>query len=101
MASHVSTDALLGGALSRRSENQLQLKRSACCQGKAVLVQVAAPPTERSNAPHARDIALGLCKGLLFGLGLALLMDSRDKTTKSAVEMLEISELPTSAHRES
>ncbi|MGH1488430.1 MAG: Wzz/FepE/Etk N-terminal domain-containing protein [Acidimicrobiales bacterium] len=64
----------------------------------AILVQVAVPPTERSNAPGARSVALGLCLGLLVGLGLASEADRRGETVESAVEILEISDLPVSAH---
>jgi len=43
----------------------------------AVLVEVAVPPTERSNASAARTVVLGLGLGLLVGLGFALLANRR------------------------
>lgn len=76
------------------SLTELELQAELSAVGEARVVQVAAPPSNRSNTPLSRNIALGLTVGLLAGFGLALLAETRDKTIKSATDVQSITDLP-------
>ncbi len=72
----------------------LQLQAQLSAVGEARIIQSAAPPAQRSNAPLSRNLALGLVLGLMVGFGLALLAETRDKTIKSASDVQDITDLP-------
>ncbi len=76
------------------SLTELELQAELSAVGEARIVQVAAPPSGRSNTPLSRNIALGLTVGLLAGFGLALLAETRDKTIKSASDVAAVTDLP-------
>ncbi|MEM7324469.1 MAG: polysaccharide biosynthesis tyrosine autokinase [Actinomycetota bacterium] len=72
----------------------LQLQAQLSAVGEARIIQTAAPPAQRSNAPLSRNLALGLVVGLIIGFGLALLAETRDKTIKSATDVQDVTDLP-------
>lgn len=76
------------------SLTDLQLQAQLSAVGEARIIQRAAPPVQRSNAPLSRNLALGLVLGLMVGFGLALLAETRDKTIKSASDVQDVTDLP-------
>lgn len=76
------------------SLTDLQLQAQLSAVGEARIIQSAAAPLERSNAPLSRNLALGLVLGLMVGFGLALLAETRDKTIKSASDVQDVTDLP-------
>ncbi len=76
------------------SLTELELQAELSSVGEARIVQVAAPPSETSNPPLSRNMALGVAVGLLSGFGLALLAETRDKTIKTAADIQAITDLP-------
>ncbi len=65
----------------------LELQAEVAAVGEARIVQVAAPPTRRANAPLSRNLVLGGIVGLILGVAAALLIDMRDNTIKSASDV--------------
>ncbi len=72
----------------------LDLQAELATVGEARIAQAAFPPTERSNPPLSRNLALGLVAGLLAGVVLALLMEFRDNTIKKAADLTASTGLP-------
>jgi capsular exopolysaccharide synthesis family protein len=72
----------------------LQLQAQLSAIGEARIIQSAAPPAQRSNAPLSRNLALGLVLGLMVGFGLALLAETRDKTIKSSSDVQDVTDVP-------
>jgi capsular exopolysaccharide synthesis family protein len=77
-----------------RSLAALELQAELATVGEARVVQVAAPPGGPSNTPVWRTVVYGLTIGLMAGLGLALLAETRDKTIKSASDIQGLTSLP-------
>ncbi|MEM9891865.1 MAG: polysaccharide biosynthesis tyrosine autokinase [Actinomycetota bacterium] len=76
------------------SLNDLELQAELSAFGEARIIQVAAPPEQPSNATLGRNLPLAAIVGLMMGVALALLVDSRDRTIKSAADIQAMTDLP-------
>ncbi len=81
------------GELLRSRANQLSVL-AALQNGGAELASAAVAPSEPSSPNHKRDVILGLVLGLLFGIGLALLIDRLDRRLRSTDEIGEALRVP-------
>ena len=63
-------------------------------RGEAELIEEATEPTEPESPKPARDAALGVFVGLMFGVGLSFLREQLNDRLRSAAEVAEISGLP-------
>lgn len=62
--------------------------------GGAELVQPANPPSTRSSPQPARNVALGIVLGALFGFALAALLERIDRRVRTIDELEELYNLP-------
>ena len=62
--------------------------------GNAELVQPAVAPTSPSSPKVARNLALGIVLGLLFGFGVAVLLDRTDRRVREPREVGDLFERP-------
>jgi polysaccharide biosynthesis transport protein len=68
-----------------------QLDTLAAAQtGQGQLIQPATPPTSPSSPKTKLDIAVGALLGLLFGIGLALLLERLNRQIRTVEELSEI-----------
>lgn len=81
------------GELLESRANQLRVL-AALQNGGAELVSAAVAPSEPSSPNHKRDVILGLVLGLLFGLGLALLINRLDRRLRTIEEIAEALRVP-------
>jgi capsular exopolysaccharide synthesis family protein len=81
------------GAALRRQLDELKLTQ-ALQTGGAELVQQASPPGSPSSPQVKRNVVFGLLLGLLFGLGLAFLLDRIDRRVRTISELEELYRLP-------
>jgi polysaccharide biosynthesis transport protein len=72
----------------------LELQAKLAAAGEARVIQVAAPPLERSNAPLSRNLGLAAVLGLVGGGALALMAETRDSTVKTAADVQAATDLP-------
>ena len=72
-----------------------QLNTLAAAQtGEAQLIQPATVPTSPSSPKTKLDLVLGICLGLLFGIGLALLLERLNKRIERVEQLSEIFDCP-------
>lgn len=81
------------GAALREQLDRLKLTQ-ALQTGGAELVQPATPPSSPSSPKTVRNVMLGLVLGLLFGLGLAALLERIDRRVRSVEELEDLYEVP-------
>ncbi|HEV7481962.1 MAG TPA: hypothetical protein VGO13_02560 [Solirubrobacterales bacterium] len=81
------------GELLESRANQLRVL-AALQTGGAELASAAVPPGEPSSPNHKRDLLLGVALGLLFGIGLALLIDRLDRRPRTTDEIGEALRVP-------
>ncbi len=65
----------------------LELQAELAAVGEARIIQVAAPPRVTSNTPLYLYVAMGILLGLAAGFGLALLIETLDKTIKTPADV--------------
>ena len=65
----------------------LELQAELAAVGEARIVAAALPPSQRSNPPLSRNLALGVITGLMLGAVLALIREFRDNTIKSSADV--------------
>ena len=90
--SPVEQEGTEGEAL-RKQLDQLKLAQ-ALQTGGAELVQEATPPESASAPKTKRNVVLGIVLGLLFGLGLAVMLERIDRRVRTANELEELYGLP-------
>jgi tyrosine-protein kinase len=79
----------------RLLSEQQQLQLLASLQtGNAEVVQTATVPKSPSSPVPSRDGVIGLLLGLLVGVGLAVLLQQRDRRIKTPEEIEELYEVP-------
>lgn len=76
------------------SLNELEVQAELSAVGEARIIQVAAPPDGSSNSSPVLHLGLAGIAGLMLGVVLAMLMESRDRTIKSASDIHAITDLP-------
>lgn len=72
------------------SLTNLELQAEVAAVGEARIIQTASPPTERSNSSVPQNLALAATAGLVLGAAVALLVEMRDTTIKSATDVQAI-----------
>jgi capsular exopolysaccharide synthesis family protein len=67
-----------------RNITLLEMDSELARTGTARVIQTAAPPSERANAPLSRNLVLGALVGLVVGAVVALAADNLDRTIKTS-----------------
>lgn len=87
-ASAISGDlGLIDGQIAANIDGITQLQLSSELSGSAELVSAAVPPVDSDNAPLSRNIVVAVFIGGLVGLGLALLVDSLDRSISGSEDL--------------
>lgn len=81
------------GDLLREELSQLEVE-DALQTGKVSTVQEAGPPSSPSVPKTKRNVLLGIVFGLIFGLGLAAVIERLDRHVRSIEELEELFGLP-------
>lgn len=71
-----------------RTITQLEMDSELARTGTARVIQLAAPPRQRSNAPLSRNLVLAGLVGLAVGAGAALAIDNLDRSIKTADDVV-------------
>ena len=66
---------------------QLEMNRRLASTGTAKVVQAAAPPAEPTNGSLPRNLTLAVFVGLMGGVAAAIVIESLDRTIKSAEDL--------------
>ena len=76
------------------SLTDLELQAELAAVGEARMVQVAGPPKAPSNFPIPLLVAMGVLLGFLVGIGLAVLVETLDRTIKVSADVGDVTDLP-------
>ena len=86
--------ALVDNLLKREAEMQVLLRLQGERLTNVRIVESALPPRAPFKPSYTKNALLGLLAGLFFGVGLAFLLDSLDRSLRSAEQVVQYLRLP-------